>query len=147
MARKKLLGCFARASRAARVSFCSGAISLSAAITTSIESRGLPFARGEAAKERDITFEEIEERQGNAGLPAHVVEDQVLRFAIEGLHAEENQEDGILAGVGEFVACDFFSRGAGDAELLFKLTGERGFGGFAGLHLAAGEFPFERVGL
>jgi nitrogen fixation NifU-like protein len=75
------------------------------------------------------------------------VEDEVLRLAFEGGDAQEDELDGIFAGVGVEVALDLAGLGVVNGEFLFELAGERLFWRFAGFDFTAGEFPFEGMRL
>jgi nitrogen fixation protein NifU and related proteins len=75
------------------------------------------------------------------------MEDQVGGLALEFVHAEKDQLDCILTRVSVLIACDFRAARAAYAEFLFQFARKRLFGSLTGLHLAAGKFPLERMGL
>ena len=75
------------------------------------------------------------------------MEDPILYCTAPNRDAEKDQEDRFLSWIREFVAGDFSGRMRIDAEFLTEFA-MQGFGGrFAGLDLAAGELPLERMGL
>src|SRR5450631_3076146 len=138
MARRNGLGCLARLSRPARNSLSAGSTRLMVvAIGTSIN----------AVDEFAIAGHEIQAGELEFGLPAQIVKDQVLRLTEELIHAEEDQLNRVLRGIGVVIARDELAGGAGDAEFLFELARQGLLRGLAGLDLAAGELPFQRMGL
>ena len=75
------------------------------------------------------------------------MEDQVLGLGGKIVHAEKNQLDRTLAGVGVLVPGDFFPGGAAECEFLFEFARQGLLRRFAGLDFAARKLPFQRVRL
>src|ERR1019366_2833446 len=122
IARRKGLGCLALLSRLARNSFSAGSTRLIVvAIVTSID----------AVDEFPVAFHEIQGGELELGLPAEVVEDQVLRLAGELADAEEDQLDRVFPGIGEVIAGDHLAGCARDTQLLLQLARQRLFGALA----------------
>src|ERR1035438_1581205 len=113
IARRNGFGCLARLSRPARNSLAAGStLLIVVAIGTSID----------AVDKFPVALHEIQAGEFALGLPAQVVEDEVLRLAGEVANAEEDQLDGIFPGIGEVVAGHALAGGAGDTEFLLQFA-------------------------
>src|ERR1035441_169929 len=138
MARRNGFGCLALLSRLARNSFAAGStLRIVVAIGTSIN----------AADKFPVAFHEIQAVEFALGVPAQVVKDQVLRLAGELANPEEDELDLVFPGIGKVIAGHELARGARDAEFLLQFARQRLFRALAGLHLAAGELPLQRMRL
>ena len=99
------------------------------------------LAGGEVADEIAVGGDEVVLGQVAQGAPADVLEDEVGDLAAVFLDQEELQVDGAAAAVVVADVGDARADGGVDVELFLELAAQRLLGGFAGLHLAAGEFP------
>src|SRR5215475_3458600 len=94
-----------------------------------------------------VAFKELELMKSCDRLPPHLVEDQVFRLAVKCGHAQKNQLDWFLAGVGVLVALDLRVRCGTNREFLFQLPDQRLGRRLAGFDLAAWKLPLERIRL
>ncbi len=98
-------------------------------------------------QEGQVALEEVIVREAFGGLPPEGFENAVFDFALPACHPEEDQKDGTLCRIGEFVASYFGPDPGFDAEFFAQFPAQRRFGGFAQLDLSAGEFPLKCVWL
>ena len=76
-----------------------------------------------------------------------MIEDTVFDLSPPGGNTKEYQQDRIFAGVSILVAGNFGGGVGIDAEFFLKFALEGGNGRFITFYFAAGELPFQGVGL
>ena len=94
-----------------------------------------------------VSLQEIEFREALRLRPPELLKDTIARLPRELRHGMEDQQNCCLAGIAELIALHLGTDPRAKRQFFFELSAQRLWRAFAGLDLAAGKLPLERMRL